>query len=156
MNKTNISLIITSLFFTLLLNSNVGLAQTVNAKPLIHHDYQHQQMSHKRFVRLTKKLALSESQQNEIKALTQSTHDEMEALKPAMQSFKTQVKTLLSVEVFDEQAFIALRESNQDVFNAMALIKIKQKFAMKSILTEEQYAEFSKMKHKKLRKLLIK
>lgn len=156
MNKTLNSLIMTSLFFTLVLLSKSGLAQTVDAKPLIHHGYEHQQMSPKKFARLTKKLALSQTQQDDIKALNQATYAEMEAVKPAMQSFRTQVKTLLSAETFDEQAFIALRESNQDVFNAMALIKIKRKFAMKKILTEEQFSELNKSKHKKLRKLLIK
>ncbi len=155
MNKTLNSLIMTSLFFTLLLLSKSGLAQTVDAKPLIHHGYEHQQMSPKKFARLTKKLALSQTQQDDIKALNQGTYAEMEAVKPAMQSFRTQVKTLLSAETFDEQAFIALRESNQDVFNAMALIKIKRKFAMKKILTEEQFSELNKSKHKKLRKLLM-
>ena len=156
MNKTLNSLITTSLFFTLLLLSKSGLAQTTVAKPLIHHGYEHQQMSPKKFARLTKKLALSQTQQNDIKSLNQSTYAEMEAVKPAMQSFRTQVKTLLSAETFDEQAFIELRESNQDVFNTMALIKIKRKFAMKNILTEEQFSEFNKIKHKKLRKLLVK
>lgn len=155
MNKTLNSLIMTSLFFTLVLLSKSGLAQTADAKPLIHHGYEHQQMSPKKFARLTKKLALSQTQQDDIKALNQATYAEMEAVKPAMQSFRTQVKTLLSAETFDEQAFIALRESNQDVFNAMALIKIKRKFAMKKILTEEQFSELNKSKHKKLRKLLM-
>lgn len=155
MSKVQNTLTITSLFFTLLLVSKAGLSETVTVKPLIHHSHEHQQLSHKKFARLTKKLSLSQTQQENIKTLEQSTHEEMEALKPAMQSFRTQVKTLLSAEVFDEQAFIALRESNQDVFNAMALIKTKKKFAMKNILTEQQFAELSKMKHKKLRKLLI-
>ncbi len=155
MNKTLNSLIMTSLFFTLVLLSKSGLAQTADAKPLINHGYEHQQMSPKKFARLTKKLALSQTQQDDIKALNQATYAEMEAVKPAMQSFRTQVKTLLSAETFDEQAFIALRESNQDVFNAMALIKIKRKFAMKKILTEEQFSELNKSKHKKLRKLLM-
>ena len=73
-----------------------------------------------------------------------------------MQSFRTQVKTLLSAETFDEQAFIVLREGNQDIFTAMAVIKAKHKFAMKNILTEEQFTEFTQMKHKKLRKQLLK
>ena len=156
MNKTLKNLIMTSSFFTLLLLSKSGLAQTAVAKPLIHHGYEHQQMNPKKFARLTKKLALSQTQQDDIKALNQATYAEMEAVKPSMQSFRTQVKTLLSAETFDEQAFIALRESNQDVFNAMALIKIKRKFAMKNILTEQQFSELNKSKHKKLRKLLIK
>ena len=156
MNKTYNSLLITSLFLTVALLSKTAFAQTVTAKPLINHGYEYQQLSHKKFARLTKKLSLSQTQQENIKSLKQSTHEEMAALKPAMQSFRTQVKTLLSAETFDEQAFIVLREGNQDIFTAMAVIKAKHKFAMKNILTEEQFTEFTQMKHKKLRKQLLK
>ena len=156
MNKTHNSLVITSLFLTVALLSKTAFAQTAIAKPLIHEGYEYQQSSHKKIARLTNKLKLSQTQQDDINTLNHTSQAEVEVLKPAMQSFKTQVKALFSEEVFDEQAFIALRESNQDIFNAMALIKTKQKFAMKNILTEQQFAELSKMKHKKLRKLLIK
>ena len=69
-----------------------------------------------------------------------------------MKAFRQQVKTLMSADNFDEQAFIQLEASNQDVFSAMALIKAKSKFAMKSVLTEEQLDKFSLIKHKRLRR----
>ncbi len=115
-------------------------------------DNSHQQMSEKKLAKLARKLGLSESQQAEFKALKSDEKTQMQALKPAMKSFREQVKTLMSADTFDEQAFIQLQASNQDVFASMALIKAKSKFAMKSVLTEEQLEKFRSMKHKRLRR----
>jgi len=109
----------------------------------------HQQMSEKKFAKLTRKLGLSESQQSDVKALKKEEKAQMEALKPAMKAFKEQVKALMSAESFDEQAFIALHANNQDVFAQMALIKAKSKFAMKSVLTAEQLEQLQSMMHKR-------
>lgn len=115
-------------------------------------DNSYQQMSEKKLAKLTRKLGLSESQQTDIKALKNEEQAQMQALKPAMKAFRGQVKTLMSADSFDEEAFIQLQVSNQDVFSAMALIKAKSKFAMKSVLTEEQLATFRSMKHKRSRR----
>ncbi|ALO35205.1 hypothetical protein CMT41_11085 [Colwellia sp. MT41] len=112
-------------------------------------DKSYQQMSEKKFAKLTLKLGLSASQQADIKALKKEEKLQMLALKPAMNAFREQVKTLMSAESFDEQAFSQLQASNQDVFAAMALVKAKSKFAMKSVLTEEQVEKFYSMKHKR-------
>jgi protein CpxP len=69
-----------------------------------------------------------------------------------MKAFRQQVKSLISAESFDEQAFVQLQASNQDVFSAMALIKAKSKFAMKNILTEDQLEKLSSMKYKRSRR----
>lgn len=116
------------------------------------HEQNHQQMSEKKLAKLTRKLGLSQSQQADIKALKSEEKAQMLAIKPAMKAFRQQVKTLMSADSFDEQAFIQLQASNQDVFSAMALIKAKSKFAMKSVLTEEQLDKFSLIKHKRLRR----
>ncbi|WP_057831591.1 Spy/CpxP family protein refolding chaperone [Colwellia sp. TT2012] len=113
------------------------------------HDKNHQQMSEKKLAKLSKKLGLSESQLVEFKALKSEAKIDMQALKPAMLAFREQVKTLMSAESLDEQAFSQLQASNQDVFAAMALIKAKSKFAMKSILTKEQREKFRTMKNKR-------
>ena len=110
------------------------------------------QMSEKKFAKLSRKLGLSESQQADIKALRSEEKAQMDVLKPAMKAFREQVKTLMSAENFDEEAFKQLQVSNQDVFAAMALTKAKSKFAMKSVLTQEQLAEFRSMKHKRSRR----
>jgi len=112
----------------------------------------HQQMSEKKLAKLARKLGLSESQQEEFKALKDEEKAQMLALKPAMNAFREQVKTLISADSFDEQAFIELQANNQDVFSSMALIKAKSKFAMKSVLTEEQLEKFRSMKHKRSRR----
>jgi len=119
-------------------------------------DYQggksYQQMSEKKLAKMTRKLGLSESQQADIKALKSEEQVQMQALKPAMKAFRAQVKALMSADSFDEAAFVQLQASNQDVFAAMALTKAKSKFAMKSVLTEEQLATFRSMKHKRSRR----
>jgi len=112
----------------------------------------HQQMNDKKLAKLTRKLDLSESQQADIKALKSEANEQMKELKPAMKAFKQQVKTLMSADSFDEQAFSELHESNQEVFSQMALIKAKSKFAMKSVLTEEQLEKFKAMQHKRSRR----
>ena len=116
------------------------------------HDNSHHQMSEKKFAKLTRKLGLSESQQADIKALKSEEKAQIQTFKPAMKAFREQVKTLMSAESFDEEAFIQLQASNQDVFAAMALTKAKSKFAMKSVLTEEQLEKFRSMKHKRSRR----
>ncbi len=116
------------------------------------HEQNHQQISEKKIAKLTRKLGLSQSQQADIKALKSEEKAKMLAIKPAMKAFRQQVKTLMSADNFDEQAFIQLEASNQDVFSAMALIKAKSKFAMKSVLTEDQLDKFSLIKHKRLRR----
>ena len=115
-------------------------------------DNSHQPMSEKKLAKLTRKLGLSESQQADIKALNSEEKAQMQVLKPAMAAFREQIKALMSAESFDEEAFVQLQASNQDVFSAMALTKAKSKFAMKSVLTEEQLAKFRSMKHKRSRR----
>ncbi len=115
-------------------------------------DICYHQMSEKKLAKISRKLGLSESQQADIKVLRNEEKAQIEALKPAMKAFREQVKTLMSAESFDEEAFVQLQASNQDVFAAMALIKAKSKFAMKSVLTQEQLAKFRSMKHKRSRR----
>ena len=116
------------------------------------HDKSDQQMSEKKLAKLSRKLGLTESQQADIKALKAEEKMQMQVLKPAMKAFREQVKTLMSADSFDEQAFIQLQASNQETFAAMALIKVKSKFAMKSVLTEQQLEKFRSMKHKRSRR----
>ncbi len=144
--------IATSLCSALIL-SPVGLAAGENAHN--HHEghqKKDQQMSEKKLAKLSHKLGLSQSQQAEIKAIKSEEKAQMQTLTPAMKAFKVQVKTLMSADSFDEQAFVQLQAGNQDVFAALALIKAKSKFAMKSVLTAEQLAKFSSMKHKRSRR----
>jgi protein CpxP len=115
-------------------------------------EHKYHQMSEKKLAKLTRKLGLSETQQSELKAVKNEEKSQMAVLKPALNAFRDQVKTLMSAESFDEQAFIQLQASNQDVFASMALVKAKSKFSMKSILTQEQLEKFNKMKNKRSRR----
>lgn len=119
-----------------------------------HHKGMHksEQTSEKRLAKLAKKLDLTEAQQAQIQVIQADNKAQQEALKPAMKAFREQVKALESAETFDEQAFIALHASNQDMFSAKALLRVKHMFAMKSVLTEEQLVKFEKMKKKKSRR----
>ncbi|PKG82121.1 hypothetical protein CXF85_14565 [Colwellia sp. 75C3] len=143
--------IATSLCSALVLTP-VSFAGNDNSNHKGHHEKNQQQMSEKKLAKLTRKLGLSESQQADIKTLKAEEKAQMQTIKPAMKAFREQVKTLMSADSFDEQAFVQLQENNQDVFSAMALIKAKSKFAMKSVLTEEQLEKFSSMKHKRSRR----
>ena len=143
--------IVTSLCSALVL-APVSYAGNGNSDYQGGRDKSYQQMSEKKLAKMTRKLGLSESQQAEIKALKSEEQVQMQALKPAMKAFRTQVKALMSADSFDEAAFVQLQASNQDVFAAMALTKAKSKFAMKSVLTEEQLATFRSMKHKRSRR----
>lgn len=111
-----------------------------------------QQSNERRLAKLTNKLDLTESQQAQFKVFQAENQAQKEALEPAMQAFRDQVKALMSADSFDEQAFIALHASNQDMFTSKALLKAKHKFATKSMLTEEQLEKFEAMKNKKSRK----
>ncbi|MCP4986824.1 MAG: Spy/CpxP family protein refolding chaperone [Colwellia sp.] len=112
----------------------------------------HQAKGERRLAKLARKLGLSDSQKVEFKAVKEEEKAKMQSLKPAMDAFREQVKTLMLADSFDEPAFIELQANNQDVFAQMALIKAKSKFAMKSVLTEEQLTKLRSMKHKRSRR----
>ena len=112
----------------------------------------HQEKNERRLAKLAHKLGLSDSQKIAFKALKEEEKTKMQSLKPAMDAFREQVKTLMLADSFDEPAFIELQANNQDVFAQMALIKAKSKFAMKSVLTEEQLTKLRSMKHKRSRR----
>ncbi|WP_019027634.1 Spy/CpxP family protein refolding chaperone [Colwellia piezophila] len=149
MNNTLKQIALATSLCSVLVLSTTSFASEDNNKHHASHEINHQHMSEKKFAKLSRKLGLSESQQADIKALKSEAKLEMAAFMPAMEAFRQQVKVLMSAESFDEQAFNALYQSNQDVFTAMALVKAKSKFAMKSVLTEEQQEKFSTMKHKR-------
>jgi protein CpxP len=146
------SLVITTSLCSALVLTPLSFAGSGHSYHQGTHDKSDQQMSEKKLAKLSRKLGLSESQQADIKVLKDEEKTQMQTLKPAMKAFREQVKTLMSAEHFDEQAFIQLQASNQDTFAAMALIKAKSKFAMKSVLTEEQLEKFNSMKNKRSRR----
>jgi len=146
------NLVIATSLCSALVLAPISFAGSGNSNHQGGHDISGQKMTEKKLTKLSRKLGLTESQQADIKALKSEEKTQMQALKPAMKAFREQVKTLMLAESFDEQAFIQLQASNQDVFAAMALVKAKSKFAMKSVLTEQQLEKFRSMKHKRSRR----
>jgi len=152
MKSTFKKIAITTSLCSALVLSSLSFAGNEHSNHHSNGDKSHYQNSEKKLAKLTRKLGLSESQQAEIKVLKGKEKAEAQALKPAMKAFREKVKTLMSAESFDEAAFRQLHASNQDVFASMALIKVKSKFAMKSVLTQEQLEKFNNLKHKRSRR----
>ena len=61
-------------------------------------------------------------------------------------------KLLIQAESFDEQAYIALHEANQQNFTALALARAKKKHAVFNVLTTEQQEKWLKIMKKQQRK----
>ena len=112
-----------------------------------------ERMTHKMhgqsFKKMARKLGFSEEQKTQAKMIKKESKTQMMALKPALKAFKEQVNVLMSAESFDEQAFIKLQASNQDVFAAKALILAQTKFKMKKMLTQEQQEKLASLKTKR-------
>ena len=149
MKNTIKNIVMTTSLCSVLVLSSLSFAGDEHSKHRGNGNNNYHQMSEKKLAKLTRKLGLSESQQAEIKVLKADEKAQMRALKPAMKAFRSQVNTLMSAESFDEPAFSQLHANNQDVFTAVALIKVKSKFAMKSVLTQEQLEKFKTMKHRR-------
>ena len=59
-------------------------------------------------------------------------------LRVSMKAFKAEARTLLTDDIFDEEAFVALRAKYQDSFEQRALNRAKTKYAVIQVFTEEQ------------------
>ncbi|MGV2871106.1 Spy/CpxP family protein refolding chaperone [Colwellia sp. E150_009] len=98
----------------------------------------HHQSGKHMMKRMTKVLSLSEAQQIQIKALKTQAKEQHELQRESMKKFKDEEKLLLRAESFDEQAYIALHVSYQDMFTQVALTRAKTKHAIFNVLTTEQ------------------
>lgn len=103
--------------------------------------------------RMIKKLALSEQQQVQIKALKTQAKEQHETLRESMKKFKTAEKTLLQAAVFDEQAYTALHSAYQSTFAQRALTRAKTRHAIFNVLTAEQQEKWVKIMEKRKEKL---
>ena len=61
-----------------------------------------------------------------------------QAMRVAKIQYKMAEKTLISADVFDEQAFVSLHASFQESFAQAALAKAKTKHSVLQVLTVEQ------------------
>lgn len=112
-----------------------------------HHKKGMKKAHHKKaMAKMFKRLGLSEEQKTQMKALREQSKAEKEQYETQLSEYKTKRKALMSAETFDEAAFINLNAEYQNTFAQLALLKAKTKFAMKSVLTDEQLAKLEKAK----------
>lgn len=125
----------------------VGVTSMLVLSPLSSAEpHQGMEYSGKMLKVMTKKLDLTDAQQDAFKALKEKTKSERGLYKENMKAYKGELKTLMAAEEFNEQDFASLRLKYQDTLEGVALLKTKSKFEMKNILTEEQLEKFKKMK----------
>ena len=106
----------------------------------------HEKKQHRQFKRMAKHLELNDQQKAQIKSLKGQAKANRTAMKEKMKSYKVQVKALVQAEYFDENAFVTLQQSYQDVFAQAALSRAKHQHEMMKILTPEQQKKAEKMK----------
>lgn len=122
---------------------------TVKEQQHQHHKKGMKKGHHKKaMAKMFKRLGLSEEQKTQMKALREQSKVEKEQYETQLTEYKTKRKALMSAEAFDEAAFSNLNAEYQNTFAQLALLKAKTKFAMKSVLTEEQLAKLEKVKRR--------
>ncbi len=144
MNKSSklLSVIALSTMFTL---AQPIMAMAYDVDSAQQEEQHPKHMKHK-LQRLTKALALTEEQQQKIKAIFAQAKERRAEHKSAMVGFKEQVRSLMTSAVFDDKAFIELHNQYQDQLTEAALQRAKTKHAMTQVLTQEQSEKFAKMK----------
>lgn len=101
---------------------------------------------HHMMQRMFSKLALSEQQEEAIKALRAAAHTSMEQLEEgSMTDSHEQMKALIHASSFDEAAYRELLESKQSHHLEMRLIKAKTKNGIWNLLSAEQQEKMSAM-----------
>ena len=115
----------------------------------------HQASSFKKYL---KRLNLTEEQKLKLTDIRAETKSELALYKDDMKAYKAAKKTLLESDELDESSLTDLYAQYQSTFSAVELIKTKRMFALKQVLTEEQFTKLKKMikKGKKVRKEKIK
>ena len=112
--------------------------------PRDHQKHQHQGNKHK-MKRMTKALSLSEEQQVQIKAIKMQDKEQSQTLRASIKQFKIAEKKLLQTEAFDEQKFSALYDEYQPFFAQLALIRMKNQYAIFTVLTAEKQVKWLKI-----------
>jgi Spy/CpxP family protein refolding chaperone len=114
--------------------------------------HKHHQKSKHMMKKMAKYLSLSEQQKTEIKAIRTQAKEQGEPLRAQMKQFKEAEKLLLQAETFDDEAFVALHASYQQIFAQESLAKAKTKNAIFNVLTSEQQEKWlSKMEKRKVK-----
>jgi protein CpxP len=149
--KNKLAGLLASTVFVMSLSSNMVFAMDDNIRHNKHNEEHSQRGTHYKFKKMANFLALTKVQRVEAKAIHQQAKDSRLVLKPSLQSFYQQSRTLAMAEQFDDQAFINLQSQYQHSFAQMALIKIKAKHSFMQILTEGQKDKMKTMKHDRMK-----
>ncbi|WP_448547349.1 Spy/CpxP family protein refolding chaperone [Thalassotalea fusca] len=98
--------------------------------------------------RMARHLALTDEQVSQIKVIRSEAKTAREANKSVMDEFRSQIKSLMTNESFDEAAFTALHTQYQAALTEQAVLKAKTKHAIFQVLTEEQQIKAQNMRKK--------
>jgi len=121
--------------------------------PLSHDETGHKQ---KRMLkRMARHLALTDEQVTQIKTIRSEAKAARDANKSVMEEFRSQIKSLMTNESFDEAAFMALHTQYQAALTEQAMLRAKTKHAIFQVLTEEQQAKAQAMRKKHHRGLRL-
>ncbi len=102
----------------------------------------HKAVSFKKYI---KRLNLTGEQTQQVTEIRKNTKAEFDLYKNDMKSYKEAKKVLLQSDTLDETALSDLYAQYQPTFSAIELIKTKRMFAMKQMLTDEQFTKLKKM-----------
>ncbi|MDT0595514.1 Spy/CpxP family protein refolding chaperone [Glaciecola petra] len=107
----------------------------------------------KQFKKMSKKLALSEEQIEQWKAINANAKTEKSALRADGKSYRTMERELIKAESFDEDAWLTLHAEASTKMKAARLIQTKAMFDRRALLSEEQIEAFERMQKKMLKKM---
>lgn len=102
----------------------------------------------KAMAKIFKRLGLSEEQKSQMKTLKEQAKVEKAQYESELAAYHEKRKALMSAEAFDEAGFSNLNAEYQNTFAQLALLQAKTRFAMKSVLTEEQITKLEKFKRR--------
>lgn len=144
-----VSVLALALAGTSMLSANVS-ANELTTENTVKEQHQHHKKAHhkKSMAKMFKRLGLSEEQKSQMKTLKEESKAEKAQYESELVAYHEKRKALMSAEAFDEAGFSNLNAEYQNTFAQLALLKAKTKFAMKSVLTEEQIAKLEKFKRR--------
>ena len=97
--------------------------------------------SEKRLLRMQKRLGLSEEQIAEAEAIIEQQRDSLEAYKSEAKAHRASERALITTEDFDAEAYTELNEAIAESRVAAGLIKLKARYDLAQLLTDEQRAK---------------
>lgn len=103
----------------------------------------------RRFQHMAKYLALSDEQKEQMKAQREQSKQAHNEYRTTMKSYHQQLKILMEATELDEQAFNTLYTQYQPTVAQIALLRAKDQFAMRQILTDEQKQKWQNFKPKR-------